>query len=149
MQHSSRKAKCAHSGLLVQSSDGITVPESLAASVSELPHHPFQPSTSGFDAVEFLLAAGPAEPLRPLASVASGGESSRIMLALKAAPAAAIESAAWRHSGTSAGDLPLWNWGHCTGLSRKWGRLANTLGEDRHDMGPCIEILSAWSDPRV
>ena len=40
----------------------------------------------GLDRVEFLLAAGPAEPLRPLRNVASGGESARIMLALKAAP---------------------------------------------------------------
>lgn len=38
------------------------------------------------DKVEFFLAAGPAEPLRPLRAVASGGESARIMLALKAAP---------------------------------------------------------------
>ncbi|GAB4813044.1 hypothetical protein N2152v2_000090 [Parachlorella kessleri] len=41
---------------------------------------------SGLDAVEFLFAAGPAEPLRSLSAVASGGESARIMLALKAAP---------------------------------------------------------------
>lgn len=42
---------------------------------------------SGLDAVEFLFAAGQGEPLRPLSAVASGGESARIMLALKAAPA--------------------------------------------------------------
>lgn len=49
----------------------------------------FKVQSSGLDRVEFLLAAGPAEPLRPLAAVASGGESARIMLALKAAPATA------------------------------------------------------------
>ena len=37
----------------------------------------------GADAVEFLLSANPGEPLKPLARVASGGEMSRIMLALK------------------------------------------------------------------
>ena len=37
--------------------------------------------------VEFLLAAGPAEALRPLGAVASGGETARVMMALKAAPA--------------------------------------------------------------
>ena len=42
---------------------------------------------SGLDSVEFLFAAGQGEPLRPLSAVASGGESARIMLALKAAPA--------------------------------------------------------------
>ena len=38
---------------------------------------------NGIDAVEFLISANPGEPLRPLAKVASGGECSRIMLALK------------------------------------------------------------------
>jgi DNA repair protein RecN (Recombination protein N) len=37
----------------------------------------------GMDQVEFQLSPGPGEPLRPLAKVASGGELSRIMLALK------------------------------------------------------------------
>lgn len=41
----------------------------------------------GLDSVDFLFAAGPEEPLRPLSSVASGGESARVMLAIKAAPA--------------------------------------------------------------
>jgi hypothetical protein len=45
---------------------------------------------TGLDQVQFLLGAGPGEPLRPLSDVASGGESARIMLALKAAPVAAI-----------------------------------------------------------
>ncbi|MFP4502092.1 MAG: DNA repair protein RecN [Candidatus Hydrogenedentota bacterium] len=39
---------------------------------------------TGIDKVRFLLAANPGEPLRPLHQVASGGEVSRIMLALKA-----------------------------------------------------------------
>jgi DNA repair protein RecN (Recombination protein N) len=38
---------------------------------------------TGIDRVEFLLSANPGEPLRPLAQVASGGETARIMLALK------------------------------------------------------------------
>eukprot|EP00899_Mesostigma_viride_P015890 jgi/Mesvir1/24301/Mv10991-RA.1 len=42
----------------------------------------------GFDKVVFLLAASPSEPLRPLTSVASGGECARIMLALKTMPGA-------------------------------------------------------------
>ena len=39
--------------------------------------------TTGVDRVEFLISANPGEPLRPLANVASGGETSRLMLALK------------------------------------------------------------------
>lgn len=37
----------------------------------------------GFDQVEFLIAPNPGEPLRGLGKIASGGELSRIMLALK------------------------------------------------------------------
>ncbi|MBC7811320.1 MAG: DNA repair protein RecN [Burkholderiales bacterium] len=38
---------------------------------------------TGIDHVEFMMSANPGEPLRPLAKVASGGETARIMLALK------------------------------------------------------------------
>ena len=38
---------------------------------------------SGLDQVEFRLSPNPGEPLRPLAKIASGGEISRIMLALE------------------------------------------------------------------
>ena len=38
---------------------------------------------SGIDQVEFLIAPNPGEPLKPIARIASGGETSRIMLALK------------------------------------------------------------------
>ena len=38
---------------------------------------------SGSDSVEFLLSANAGEPLKPLSKVASGGELSRIMLAVK------------------------------------------------------------------
>lgn len=38
---------------------------------------------TGFDRIEFLIAPNPGEGLKPLAKVASGGETSRIMLALK------------------------------------------------------------------
>ncbi|NOZ29226.1 MAG: DNA repair protein RecN [Chloroflexi bacterium] len=38
---------------------------------------------TGLDQVEFLISANPGEPLRPLVRVASGGETARLMLALK------------------------------------------------------------------
>lgn len=37
----------------------------------------------GIDIVEFFLSANPGEPVKPLAAIASGGEISRIMLAIK------------------------------------------------------------------
>ncbi|WP_085560395.1 DNA repair protein RecN [Carnobacterium iners] len=38
---------------------------------------------TGFDRIEFYIATNPGEPLKPLVKVASGGELSRIMLAMK------------------------------------------------------------------
>ena len=40
-------------------------------------------SGSGVDSVEFMISLNPGEPPRPLAKVASGGEASRLMLAIK------------------------------------------------------------------
>lgn len=45
--------------------------------------------SSGIDKVEFLVSPNPGEPLKPLAKIASGGETSRMMLALKAVLGAA------------------------------------------------------------
>lgn len=38
---------------------------------------------TGLDDIEFLISPNPGEPLKPLAKIASGGEMSRIMLAIK------------------------------------------------------------------
>lgn len=40
-------------------------------------------SSTGFDKVEFLISTNPGEPPKPLVKIASGGELSRIMLAIK------------------------------------------------------------------
>jgi DNA repair protein RecN (Recombination protein N) len=49
----------------------------------EISVSPTEPSESGADDVEFLIATNPGEPLLPMAKIASGGELSRIMLALR------------------------------------------------------------------
>ncbi len=43
-----------------------------------------KPGATGADRVEFLISPNPGEPLKPMSAIASGGELSRIMLALKA-----------------------------------------------------------------
>jgi DNA repair protein RecN (Recombination protein N) len=48
-----------------------------------------EPAEADLEPVEFLLSLNPGEPLRPLAKVASGGETSRVMLAIKSALAGA------------------------------------------------------------
>ncbi|HEX9075688.1 MAG TPA: DNA repair protein RecN [Anaerolineae bacterium] len=44
---------------------------------------PLACDTTGIDRVEFLVSPNPGEPLKPLAKIASGGETSRLMLAMK------------------------------------------------------------------
>ena len=41
-------------------------------------------SSSGFEQVRYMIATNPGEPLHPVEQIASGGEMSRVMLALKA-----------------------------------------------------------------
>ncbi|MCL6639045.1 MAG: DNA repair protein RecN [Firmicutes bacterium] len=43
-----------------------------------------EPAPDGLDQINFLISPNPGEPLKPLAKIASGGELSRVMLALKA-----------------------------------------------------------------
>jgi DNA repair protein RecN (Recombination protein N) len=47
-----------------------------------------EPNATGLDSVEFLFSANPGEPLKPLRVIASSGEISRLMLAIKSALAA-------------------------------------------------------------
>ena len=48
-------------------------------------------TASGYDTVEFYIATNPGEPMKPLTKIASGGELSRIMLAIKCVLADAEE----------------------------------------------------------
>jgi len=52
-------------------------------------------SARGFDQVQYLISANPGEPLGPVEDIASGGELSRVMLALKTT----IETGQGRRSG--------------------------------------------------
>ncbi len=56
-------------------------------------------SPSGFDQVVYLISTNPGEPMRPLEEIASGGELSRVMLALKAS----VESGKKSNAGRGAG----------------------------------------------
>jgi DNA repair protein RecN (Recombination protein N) len=53
-------------------------------------------TASGFDGVAYLISPNPGEPLKPVEQIASGGELSRVMLALKAT----IEAGKKSKSGT-------------------------------------------------
>jgi DNA repair protein RecN (Recombination protein N) len=58
-------------------------PMGLANVRFEVAIEPAEPGEEGADAVVFLFSANPGQPLAPLAEVASGGEMSRFLLALK------------------------------------------------------------------
>ncbi len=62
-----------------QSPEGIPLPDG----------KPYQFNASGIDSVEFIASTNPGEPLKPLARIASTGEISRFMLAMKCALAEA------------------------------------------------------------
>ena len=56
----------------------------------------------GFDAVQYLISANPGEPLGPVEELASGGELSRVMLALKTTIEAGMMGPG-RHNGAKGG----------------------------------------------
>ena len=68
---------------LEQTLMGYLQPMGLANVRFEVLLRPALPSEHGADAVQFLFSANPGQPLAPLAEVASGGEMSRFLLALK------------------------------------------------------------------
>jgi DNA repair protein RecN (Recombination protein N) len=88
----------------------------------------------GADDLEFMLAANPGEPLRPLRKVASGGEMSRTMLALKTVLAA--------HDpvGTLVFDEIDANVG---------GRLGNIVGEKLAALGRTHQVICVTHLPQV
>ena len=80
-----------------EAADGLLLPEAVASlefqasdqvveqseSLALAPGAKVAFDASGIDQVEFLVAPNPGEPLKPMTKIASGGETSRLMLALK------------------------------------------------------------------
>jgi DNA repair protein RecN (Recombination protein N) len=69
--------------------DGVPIPAASVATLRELAPTPLTPEsrvafdTTGIDRVEFLVSPNPGEGLKPMVKIASGGETARLMLALK------------------------------------------------------------------
>ena len=93
-----------------------------------------QLSETGIDAVEFLLSANRGEPLKPLTKIASGGEMSRIMLAMKAALSDAdrIETLVFDEIDT--------------GIS---GMVANTVARKMRALGEKHQVLCVTHLPQI
>lgn len=90
--------------------------------------------TTGTDAVEFLLAPNPGEALRPLAKIASGGELSRVMLALKTvlADASPVPSLIFDEIDIGLG-----------------GRTAGVVGEKMRQLAERYQILGVTHLPQI
>ncbi len=72
-------------------------------SIRVTPHtNPSDWSAHGSDNIEFLIATNAGEPLKPLDEIASGGEMSRVLLALKVT----VEEGANRAGGSGGSALP-------------------------------------------
>ena len=57
--------------------------QGVPVSIQDQPVQNYACDQTGIDRVQFLIAPNPGEPFKPLTKIASGGETSRLMLALK------------------------------------------------------------------
>jgi DNA repair protein RecN (Recombination protein N) len=93
-----------------------------------------EPGPTGFDVLTFLMSANPGEPPKPLHKVASGGEISRVMLAIKAAGA--------RSSG-----VPTLIFDEIdTGIS---GKAAAAMGQKLRDLSRDFQIIVISHLPQI
>lgn len=89
---------------------------------------------TGADEVEFLISTNPGEPLKPLAKIASGGEMSRIMLAIKCVL-------------TNAEGIPTVIFDEIdTGVS---GKTSQKIGIKLHDLSKYMQVISITHSAQV
>lgn len=100
----------------------------------ELDGKPVQLSENGYDYVQFLISTNPGEPVKELSKVASGGELSRIMLALKKIFA--------KHQGVTSVIFDEVD----TGVS---GRVAQAIAEKMHNVSIGSQVLCITHLPQV
>jgi DNA repair protein RecN (Recombination protein N) len=93
-----------------------------------------EPAASGAEEVEFEVASHPSLPLRPLAKVASGGELSRVSLAIQmvAAKASPVATLVFDEVDSGIG-----------------GAVADTIGRSLHRLGKDRQVLCVTHLPQV
>jgi DNA repair protein RecN (Recombination protein N) len=95
---------------------------------------PIQPNSMGADHVAFYFSPNPGEPLQPLASIASGGEMSRFLLALKSC-----------FSQTEAASTLIFD-EIDVGVS---GRVAQAIADKLHQLSRQNQVLCVTHQPLV
>jgi DNA repair protein RecN (Recombination protein N) len=93
-----------------------------------------EPHSNGFDSVELLFSPNPGEPLKPLRAIASSGEISRLMLAIKSALAVhdAIPLLVFDEIDTNVG-----------------GEIANAVGTKMQTLGRDHQLICITHLPQV
>jgi DNA repair protein RecN (Recombination protein N) len=97
-------------------------------------------TASGFDGVAYLISPNPGEPLRPVEKIASGGELSRVMLALKATIETGKKSKAGSHQRTLVFDEID------TGIG---GRAAEAVGKKLKALARANQVLCITHLPQI
>ena len=106
----------------------------MAATKFEVSLEPQAVTGKGADKIEFLLSPNPGEPLRPLAKIASGGEMSRIMLAMKSVLA-------------KSGTIPTMIFDEIdVGVG---GRTAQTIGDKLEALAKDAQVLCITHLPQI
>jgi len=95
---------------------------------------PTSPTAAGADKITFMFSPNPGEPLQPLTAIASGGEMSRFLLALKASfsQADAVETLVFDEIDV--------------GVS---GRVAQAIAEKLHQLSQGHQVLCVTHQPLV
>jgi DNA repair protein RecN (Recombination protein N) len=96
-------------------------------------------SPSGFERVSYLIATNPGEPLRPAEQIASGGELSRVMLALKATVASVAGKAKSRERTLVFDEID-------TGIG---GRAAEAVGKKLRALARKHQVLCITHLPQI
>jgi DNA repair protein RecN (Recombination protein N) len=99
-------------------------------------------TAAGFDQVAYLFAANPGEPLRPVEKIASGGELSRVMLAIRAT----VETARPGRGQKSAPQRTLIFDEIDTGIG---GRAAEAVGRKLKDLAQTTQVLCITHLPQI
>jgi DNA repair protein RecN (Recombination protein N) len=99
---------------------------------------------SGFDEVIYLISANPGEPLRRLEQIASGGELSRVMLALKAS-VEAVAGTGGRKKGPGVPRTLVFD-EIDTGIG---GRAAEAVGKKLKELARTTQVLCVTHLPQI
>jgi DNA repair protein RecN (Recombination protein N) len=98
-------------------------------------------TASGFDQAEYLISTNPGEPQHPLDQIASGGELSRVMLALKAS----VESGSTRKRNSPAQRTLVFD-EIDTGIG---GRAAEAVGKKLKELSRAHQIICVTHLPQI